>query len=115
MISKDDAINTLEFDDYYVIQPAQPWWDNVSFTKISGGAPVADSWDLKKVGNLGRIAPRPRGVLIAPVSIHWEGTFARAKNASEESVDSRCMSRATTRAEKSAGIWGERPGIDRLS
>ena len=27
MISTDDAINTIEFDNYYVIQPSQPWWD----------------------------------------------------------------------------------------
>ena len=40
MISTDDAINTLEYDDYYVIQPAQPWWDNLEFVDITGGLKV---------------------------------------------------------------------------
>jgi UDP-N-acetylglucosamine 4,6-dehydratase/5-epimerase len=51
MISKDDAINTLEFNDYYVIQPAQPWWDDVSFKKISGGTPVVDSFEYSSDQN----------------------------------------------------------------
>jgi len=51
MISKDDAINTLEFDDYYVIQPAQPWWDDVAFKKVSGGTPVVDSFEYSSDQN----------------------------------------------------------------
>ena len=51
MISKDDAINTLEFNDYYVIQPAQPWWDDVSFKKVSGGTPVVDSFEYSSDQN----------------------------------------------------------------
>ena len=27
MISEDDARNTLEFEDHYVIQPQFDWWD----------------------------------------------------------------------------------------
>ena len=44
MISADDAINTLEFDNYFIIQPAHPWWDNLEFIKINGGKRVADSF-----------------------------------------------------------------------
>ena len=40
MISIDDAINTLEFENYYVIQPAHPWWDNLEYLQINGGKPV---------------------------------------------------------------------------
>lgn len=28
MISEDDARNTLEFKDFYIVKPAFPWWDN---------------------------------------------------------------------------------------
>jgi len=37
MISSDDAINTLEFETYFVIQPSHPWWDNLEYIKINGG------------------------------------------------------------------------------
>ena len=30
MITSDDAINTLEFDDMYVIEPAFHWWDEIA-------------------------------------------------------------------------------------
>jgi len=40
MISRDDAMNTVEFEDHYVIQPAMPWWDGVAYKAISGGRPV---------------------------------------------------------------------------
>ena len=29
MITRDDAINTIEFDDYYIILPVQQWWDGL--------------------------------------------------------------------------------------
>lgn len=44
MISSDDAINTLEFNDYFVIQPAQPWWDQIEYTKINSGKKVSDGF-----------------------------------------------------------------------
>ena len=28
MISEDDARNTLEFKDYYIVKPNFPWWDS---------------------------------------------------------------------------------------
>ncbi len=40
MISSDDALNTLEFESHYVIQPAHPWWDNLKYIKIKGGKAV---------------------------------------------------------------------------
>lgn len=31
MIPEDDARNTLEFDDFYIIQPSFPWWGKTSW------------------------------------------------------------------------------------
>ena len=44
MISSDDALNTLEFESHYVIQPAHPWWDNLGYIKIKGGKPVENDF-----------------------------------------------------------------------
>jgi len=38
MISAEDARNTLEFDDYYIIQPAADWWQ--AKNEGLGGSPV---------------------------------------------------------------------------
>jgi UDP-N-acetylglucosamine 4,6-dehydratase/5-epimerase len=39
MITDTDALNTIEFDDYYVILPATPLWDTEEFTQRSNGSP----------------------------------------------------------------------------
>jgi len=44
MISSDDALNTLEFESHYVIQPAHPWWDNLKYIKIKGGKEVENDF-----------------------------------------------------------------------
>ena len=36
LITRDDAINTLEFDDYFVIQPAIRYWQNSEITNYGG-------------------------------------------------------------------------------
>jgi 2-keto-3-deoxy-L-rhamnonate aldolase RhmA len=46
-----DAINTLEFDSYYVIQPAHPWWDNLDYLKINGGKKVEDGFSYSSGNN----------------------------------------------------------------
>ena len=51
MISSDDAINTLEFDNYFVIQPAHPWWDNLDYIKINGGKQVDASFTYSSGNN----------------------------------------------------------------
>ena len=33
MISEDDARNTLEFKDYYIVKPSFPWWDDKNHYK----------------------------------------------------------------------------------
>ena len=37
MITETDALNTIEFDDYYVILPATPLWDVERFKEAFGG------------------------------------------------------------------------------
>ena len=51
MISSDDAINTLEFDSYFIIQPAHPWWDNLEYIKINGGRQVEDGFTYSSGNN----------------------------------------------------------------
>ncbi|MEC8830898.1 MAG: UDP-N-acetylglucosamine 4,6-dehydratase (inverting) [Bacteroidota bacterium] len=51
MISSDDAINTLEFDNYFVIQPSHPWWDNLDYIKINGGKQVDASFTYSSGNN----------------------------------------------------------------
>ena len=51
MVSTDDAINTLEFDKYFVIQPAHPWWDNIKYIEINGGKKVNDGFKYSSDNN----------------------------------------------------------------
>lgn len=44
MITPDDAWNTAEFDDRYVIQPATDWWDRAAYLAASGGKPVGEGF-----------------------------------------------------------------------
>lgn len=41
MVSEDDARNTLEFKDYYVVKPNFPWWNDDNNV---GGKPVKDGF-----------------------------------------------------------------------
>lgn len=41
MINEDDARQTLEFDDYFVIQPEFPWWKNEN---SDGGKPLPEGF-----------------------------------------------------------------------
>jgi len=51
MISSDDAINTIEFDTYFVIQPAHPWWDNLDYKKINVGKQVDEGFTYSSGNN----------------------------------------------------------------
>jgi UDP-N-acetylglucosamine 4,6-dehydratase len=46
MIPRDDAINTLEFDDFYVIRPAFAWWERreADTQWYAAGRPVAEGF-----------------------------------------------------------------------
>jgi len=44
MVPEDDARMTLEYDDYYVIQPSHPFWDTELYRKLKGGKPCPDGF-----------------------------------------------------------------------
>ena len=44
MITLDDAWNTVEFDDHYVIQPTADWWNRVDYIAKTGGKPVKEGF-----------------------------------------------------------------------
>jgi len=51
MISSDDAVNTIEFDNYFVIQPAHPWWDNIKYSEVHGGKKVDENFSYSSEKN----------------------------------------------------------------
>jgi len=48
MVSEDDARNTLEFDDYYIVRPNFPWWEEKNH---SGGKKVSDGFRYSSSNN----------------------------------------------------------------
>ncbi len=44
MVPEDDARQTVEFEDHYVIQPAFPWWDAGGFRDARGGKPCPEGF-----------------------------------------------------------------------
>ncbi|MCC6658336.1 MAG: UDP-N-acetylglucosamine 4,6-dehydratase (inverting) [Rhodocyclaceae bacterium] len=51
MITPDDAWNTAEFDDHYVIQPATDWWDRAGYLAATGGKPVGEGFAYSSDSN----------------------------------------------------------------
>ncbi len=51
MISDDDSRHTLEFDDYYVIEPDFAWWTGEEYLKESGGKPCSDGFSYSSDKN----------------------------------------------------------------
>ena len=41
LITSDDAYHTVEFDNHYVLQPNDVWWDRAEYVKSTGARPVA--------------------------------------------------------------------------
>jgi len=44
MISEEDARNTIEYDDYYVIQPEHRWWRKDEYAKNNGGKKLPEGF-----------------------------------------------------------------------
>jgi UDP-N-acetylglucosamine 4,6-dehydratase/5-epimerase len=44
LITADDAYHTVEFDNHYVIQPNDVWWDRAEYLRSSGGKPVPEGF-----------------------------------------------------------------------
>lgn len=51
MITSDDAINTVELETRYVIQPASTWWDQEAFISKTGGKAVAEGFSYSSDNN----------------------------------------------------------------
>jgi len=51
MIPMDDARNTLEFDDHFVIEPALHLWSRQFYTVANGGTPVAPDFEYNSATN----------------------------------------------------------------
>ncbi len=50
MVPEDEAPNTVEYEDYYVIQPTFDWWDSEEYVK-NGGKPVPDGFSYSSDKN----------------------------------------------------------------
>ena len=51
LITSDDAQHTVEFDDHYVIQPNDSWWDRDDYLRTSGGKPVTEHFEYSSDKN----------------------------------------------------------------
>ena len=51
LITGDDALHTVEFDDHYVIQPNDVWWDRGDYLRTTGGKPVAEDFEYSSDKN----------------------------------------------------------------
>jgi UDP-N-acetylglucosamine 4,6-dehydratase len=50
MITEDDARNTLEFDDYFIVQPSFHWW-SAEASVSNGGKTVKDGFRYSSDNN----------------------------------------------------------------
>ena len=51
MVPMDDARNTIEFDDHYVIEPDFQFWDRKGFAEQNGGKSVPDDFEYNSGTN----------------------------------------------------------------
>lgn len=51
MITPDDSINTAEFSDHYVIQPAAEWWSKKQYAEETGAKPVKEGFQYSSDNN----------------------------------------------------------------
>jgi UDP-N-acetylglucosamine 4,6-dehydratase len=51
MVPLEDARNTIEFNDYYVIEPSFQFWDRTSFSEANGGKAVPDDFEYNSGSN----------------------------------------------------------------
>jgi UDP-N-acetylglucosamine 4,6-dehydratase len=65
MITPDDAYNTVEFDDHYVIQPASEWWDGRKYAGETGGKPVPEGFQYSSDRNTMWLKPEELEALLA--------------------------------------------------
>lgn len=64
MVPLDDARNTIEFDDHYVIEPDFQFWDRTGFKKAHGGRAVADEFEYNSGTNPWRLTADELGEML---------------------------------------------------
>ena len=69
MVTLDDAINTVEFDSHYTIQPGVDWWDKAHYVEQSGGKPVAESFQYSSDTNREWMTREQLGALLKQETI----------------------------------------------
>jgi UDP-N-acetylglucosamine 4,6-dehydratase/5-epimerase len=65
LVSEDEARNTLELPDMYVVQPAHSWWRRENW---EGGLPLADGFRYTSDNNPRWLTNRELQQLIAPIA-----------------------------------------------
>ncbi len=51
MISEEDARNTIEYGDYFVIQPESPWWSKEKYLDQNGGKKLPEGFSYNSQNN----------------------------------------------------------------
>jgi UDP-N-acetylglucosamine 4,6-dehydratase len=51
MISEEDARNTIEYGDYFVIQPESPWWSKEKYLDQNGGKGLPEGFSYNSYNN----------------------------------------------------------------
>ncbi len=69
MITEDDALNTVEFNNFFAIQPAAYWWDKAKYLKESGGKPVAENFRYSSDSNPQWLTPAELAKILAHEAI----------------------------------------------
>lgn len=69
LITGDDALHTVEFDDHYVIQPNDVWWDRNEYLKASGGRPVPEDFQYSSDKNPVWMQPDALTALLAKEAV----------------------------------------------
>jgi UDP-N-acetylglucosamine 4,6-dehydratase len=65
MVTQDDAINTVEHEKHYTIQPAAEWWSKADFIKETRGRPVAENFQYSSDTNNDWMTREQLGALLA--------------------------------------------------
>ena len=65
LVSEDEARNTLELPDMYVVQPAHAWWRRENW---EGGRPLAEGFRYTSDNNSRWLTNRELQDLIAPIA-----------------------------------------------
>jgi|HubBroStandDraft_2_1064218.scaffolds.fasta_scaffold56720_3 UDP-N-acetylglucosamine 4,6-dehydratase len=74
LVSEDEARNTIEVEDRYIIQPSHPWWSRENW---SNGKPLAEGFRYASDTNERWLTGRELQEFIAPGSMEEETTSVR--------------------------------------